>query len=61
MSRTTVFTTNPDKRAEAGKRYREGWSLRELADEYDVSYGHARDVVLGQGVTLRPKGGVRRG
>lgn len=40
-------------------RYAEGASIQELADEVGRSYGTVHKLLVGGGVTLRPRGGSR--
>lgn len=59
MPVSTVFSRDPTAAPRAARAYRGGASLRELAAEWGVSYSKVRLVLLGEGVTLRPKGGAR--
>ncbi|MFR9792927.1 helix-turn-helix domain-containing protein [Streptomyces sp. MB22_4] len=53
----------PEQKARAvawlRKRYAEGASIREIAEETGRSYGFVRKALFDAGVTLRGRGGAR--
>lgn len=46
--------------AEVAERYQDGWSVRELAAHFAVSYGTAHNRLKAAGVTFRSRGGANR-
>lgn len=47
---------DPQRVEDAVRLYAQGWSIRQVAQRFDVSYGLMRDL-LKQNTTLKPRGG----
>jgi len=47
------------READAVRLYDQGWSIRQVADQFGTSYGAMRRI-LARHVTLRSRGGVER-
>lgn len=47
-----------DLTKEVGRAYKQGSSIREIASEFEVSYGKAHRFVVASGVKIRPRGGA---
>ncbi len=54
--RTNARCLDSEQRGEMAARYRNGWSVRELARAYRVSYGTAHNALTSMGVRLRRQG-----